>query len=367
MSKYKISVYAISKNEEKNVSKWYNSMKEADEIIVLDTGSTDNTINLLKKYPKIKLYQEVINPWRFDVARNKSLDLVSPDTDICVCTDLDETFIKGWRKKLEDKWQEGTTRCYYTYNWNFNEYNKPETTFLLNKIHQRLGYRWTHPVHEVLTPSIPEKYVNIPEIILNHHADNKKSRHSYLPLLELSVKEDPNDDRNCHYLGREYVFYRKWSEAIKTFHHHLHLKSSTWKEERAASMRYMAYCYSQLNYPEETIYWYKKSIFESPSTREPYYDLAKYYYFQNDYSKCITYIKKALKIKTKTLSYITNEEAWNEIIYDLLAVCYYYNKELSKSFYYSRLAKKIAPYNKRIVNNFNLIKEAYKMEKNPSS
>ena len=41
--KYKVYVYAISKNEEKFVSRWVKSMKEADEIYVLDTGSTDNT------------------------------------------------------------------------------------------------------------------------------------------------------------------------------------------------------------------------------------------------------------------------------------------------------------------------------------
>lgn len=48
MHKYKIVVYAISKNEEKHVKRWVESMKEADEIIVLDTGSTDKTVKLLK-------------------------------------------------------------------------------------------------------------------------------------------------------------------------------------------------------------------------------------------------------------------------------------------------------------------------------
>ena len=40
----KICVYAISKNEEKFVKRWTESMKEADEIYVLDTGSTDKTV-----------------------------------------------------------------------------------------------------------------------------------------------------------------------------------------------------------------------------------------------------------------------------------------------------------------------------------
>ena len=82
MSKYKITVYAICKNESKNIKEWYNSMKEADEIIVLDTGSTDESISILKKLPKVILYQEKIVPWRFDIARNKSLSYVSKDTDI---------------------------------------------------------------------------------------------------------------------------------------------------------------------------------------------------------------------------------------------------------------------------------------------
>ena len=88
MNKYKVCVYAISKNEEKFVSRWVESMKEADEIYVLDTGSTDDTVNKLKKLG-VKVKKKLIKPWRFDKARNESLKLVPKDTDICVCTDLD--------------------------------------------------------------------------------------------------------------------------------------------------------------------------------------------------------------------------------------------------------------------------------------
>ena len=44
MNKYKICVYAICKNEEKFIERWVNSMKEADKIYVLDTGSTDKSV-----------------------------------------------------------------------------------------------------------------------------------------------------------------------------------------------------------------------------------------------------------------------------------------------------------------------------------
>ena len=56
MSKYKISVYAICKNEDKFIDRWYNSMKEADDIVVLDTGSSDNSVKLLKKYISLPLF-----------------------------------------------------------------------------------------------------------------------------------------------------------------------------------------------------------------------------------------------------------------------------------------------------------------------
>ena len=49
MNKYKVCVYAICKDEEKFVERWVSSMKEADEIYVLDTGSTDNTVKELRK------------------------------------------------------------------------------------------------------------------------------------------------------------------------------------------------------------------------------------------------------------------------------------------------------------------------------
>ena len=64
MNKYKVIVYAICKNEEKYVDKWYDSVKEADKIFVLDTGSTDNTIRKLKEKDKVVVKEEKIIPWR---------------------------------------------------------------------------------------------------------------------------------------------------------------------------------------------------------------------------------------------------------------------------------------------------------------
>ena len=356
MSKYKIVVYAICKDEEENIEMWYSSMKEADEIIVLDTGSADNSIKLLKKYPKIKLYQENIIPWRFDVARNLSLSYVPKDTDICVCTDLDERFEKGWRKELEENWDSNTTRVKYTYNWSFTANNKPGTTFYLNKIHTRNNYKWINQVNEVLQCSKKESETLISSIILNHYQKPKKERENYLNLLELSIKENPLDDRNTHYLGREYMYYKKWDKCIEILHKHLKLQTSTWKDERSASMRYIAYSYYNKNYIEESIMWYKKAISEAPYLREPYFDLGYLYYKIKDYINSESYLKKALKIKEKPNTYINEERAWNETIYDLLSINCFNNKKYKEALKYINKALKINDKDQRLLNNYKLIK-----------
>ena len=248
MNKYKVVVYAICKNEEKFVERWVNSMSEADEIYVLDTGSTDDTCEELKKRG-VKVTRREIKPWRFDVARNMSLDLVSDDADICVCTDLDEVFKPGWRRCLEDIWDNDITRLRYNYNWSFDNYGNPGVNFYIEKIHTRNDYKWTHPVHEVLTyvGNKEEKFKTTDDITLDHFPDSTKSRGSYLSLLELSVEENPNDDRNMHYLGREYMFHQRWNDCIDTLVKHLSLKKATWKDERCASMRFIGRSYINLD------------------------------------------------------------------------------------------------------------------------
>ena len=87
----KISACVITKNEEKNIVKWLDCMKEiADEIIVVDTGSKDNTVETAKKYDA-KVYEI---KWEndFSAAKNYAIDRASGDWIIFL--DADEYFTK---------------------------------------------------------------------------------------------------------------------------------------------------------------------------------------------------------------------------------------------------------------------------------
>lgn len=362
----KITVYAISKNEEQFVDRWIESMSEADEIVVLDTGSSDNTIKKLQT-KGAKVAQKIINPWRFDVARNESLKLVPADTDICVCTDLDEVFEKGWRNKLESSWNANTRQLRYKYVWNVLENNEDGITFLYEKIHALKGFKWVYPVHEVLdsNPKISlSEVAENKDIVLRHFPDPEKSRGQYLALLELSVKEDPTSDRNTHYLAREYMFKGKFEEAIKTFKKHLKLKTAIWREERSASLRYIGDCYLNLGRKSTAKKYYNLAIQESFNTREGYLALAKLQYNNLEFLNCIFTITSMLQITQKNLSYITNPDCWNGLPHDMLAYCFFKIGLIDKAIQHTLKALEFEQNNDRLKNNLKFYNATLKQEQN---
>ena len=352
----KVVVYAIAKNEERFVNRWCNSMKEADEIYVLDTGSTDDTVKLLLGNG-VNVVVKKINPWRFDVARNASLDLVPIDTDICVCTDLDEVFKPGWREEVEKSWN-NNNRLRYVYNWSLDNEDKPLISFYGEKIHSRHNYKWTHPVHEVLSYDGKNEIFNFTDnVVLNHYPDSCKSRESYLPLLELSVEECPDDDRNMHYLGREYMYYSKWNECIDTLIRHLCLPKATWKDERCASMRFIARSYTNLGRYDEAKLWLKKAISEAPYLREPYVEMALLEYRLGNNLEVIRNCVLALTIKKNKMSYINETFCWDYTIDDLLSISYYNLGLYDISLYYVDRALKYDITNERLIKNKEIIFE----------
>ncbi len=356
----KICVYAICKNESCFAQRWYRSMAEADGIFVLDTGSEDGTAELLRELGAQVTVEEII-PWRFDVARNRSLELVPEDCDICVCTDLDEVFEPGWRTLLEQAWTAGTTQAAYRYTWNFNSDGTEGYVFWIEKAHARQGYRWIHPVHEVLqyTDSrVPARKIYVEGMQLNHHADPNKSRAQYLPLLEQAVWEDPEDDRNMHYLGREYLFRGQWDRCIRTLQYHLNMPKATWADERAASMRFIARAYIQKGDRGAARAWYWRAIAEAPHLREPYLELAKMLYEEKNWDGVLYLTGCALAIEHRPRSYICESEAWGGLLWDLRSLGLFYTGRMEEALNAVRRALEFTPKDERLKKNAELIGRA---------
>ncbi len=359
MGRFSVCVYAICKNEEQFVDRWMESMSEADRVVVLDTGSEDGTVRRLRELGA-EVTVEAISPWRFDVARNRSLELVPEDTDICVNIDLDEILLPGWRVALEDAWAQGAQQIRYRYVWNFQPDGSEGYVFWIEKIHARHGFRWVNPVHEVVQWTGPGRPVSrfAPGVCVEHHADPNKSRGQYLPLLELAVREDPGNDRNMHYLGREYMFRKDWDNCIATLRRHLSMPASTWKDERCASMRYIARAYAAKGERENALPWYHRAVAEAPYLREPYLDFALFLSESGDWDGVVWLCRQALGITQRPTSYICEGDAWGYLPHDLLALGLYHTGRTAEALEQGELAAQLASWDERVQENLAFYRKA---------
>jgi len=312
--KLKICVYAISKNEEMFVERFCEAASDADMIVIADTGSTDNTVALAKDHGAI-VHDIIITPWRFDDARNAAIALLPRDIDVCVSLDLDEVLQPGWREEIERVWVDGTTRLRYGFDWGAG------IKFQYEKIHARHGYRWLHPCHEYPVPyGITEQYANTDMLLVIHKPDPTKSRGQYLPLLEMSVREDPHDPRNAFYYARELSFNAHWQQSIDECNRYLNLPGADWANERCYAYRVMSRCYAELGDWEGAMKAARMGVIEAPYTREPWCEIAKLAYNRHQWAECYGAAMSALAIEQREFLYTVDPEVWGSMPHDYASI-----------------------------------------------
>ena len=360
--KNKICVYAITKNESKFVDTWYESMKEADCIVVLDTGSTDDTVDKLRSHGVTVKVQEII-PWRFDVARNVAMDMVPDDCNILVSTDLDELLEPGWADILRERWIDGVhERAEYKYTWSHLEDGSDGRVFRYNKFHTR-KWRWRAPVHELLyNTETGSNYYQHSEnldlfdlVHLHHYPDQTKSRGSYLPLLELRAKEDPSDHYGLIYLAHEYYYRAHYQKSIDTIQYILDNHSDKCDSvEIASCYLFMGDSYKELKeYPEARMA-YTNAISTCDNYIEPYLDLGKLYIECNEYEAAEGIIKEGLKKSYRHYTWLERDTSWSYEPWDLLCLATYYGGKKRDSIAYASKALSYEPNNKRLSDNVRL-------------
>lgn len=338
----RIAVYTIAKNEAQFVQRWYESAKEADYLYILDTGSTDDTVAIAKSLG-INVGTLHLKEWRFDVARNAALDALPDDVDLCIALDMDEVLQPGWRKHL-DNIPTNVTRPRYSYTWSWNEDGTPGLVYGGDKIHSRHRYIWRHPVHEVLN-CLGNEVQHWVGLEIHHHPDHTKSRSQYLPLLELAVREDPEDDRNCFYYARE-LFFQNDARAADEFKRHLGLRKATWRPERAASMRYLAKLETW-----EAESWLLRAVAEAPDRREGWVELAQLYHDKADWKSCLAAASRALTIVEKPLEFLCEAFAWGSLPFDLAAIAAWHLYLWDEAATYGAVALAHNPGDERLANN----------------
>jgi glycosyltransferase involved in cell wall biosynthesis len=154
----KVTLYAIAKNEENNIEKFLLNAKKFDDAIVVDTGSTDNTVQLLKD-AGIKVYEhpQTREEFDFSVARNQALSYVETDWAFALDfnEDVDEFYPEGFAVIADEFTKFNHLR------FDDNGTDEPKQS---NEVHTRLhrtkSYIWVNAVHEVPNFIPTEDYLN---------------------------------------------------------------------------------------------------------------------------------------------------------------------------------------------------------------
>eukprot|EP01099_Mayorella_cantabrigiensis_P007094 TRINITY_DN6139_c0_g1_i1.p1 TRINITY_DN6139_c0_g1~~TRINITY_DN6139_c0_g1_i1.p1 ORF type:complete len:363 (-),score=45.42 TRINITY_DN6139_c0_g1_i1:51-1139(-) len=187
--------------------------KYADSVTVIDTGSTDGTIESFEKMG-VQVFPLTLNPFRYDVARNFALNSTPGWCQVLISSDMDNVLqpIHRWRQIVERAWGPDVTRL--SYKWFYNAYKEPEYyNYDKSWIHASHSYKWHYPVHEKLLPfeNVTEKVARVEELSMMEYPDLGKNR-NYTELLFLTLQEHPESAIHWIWLAIEY-HNAKWSEG----------------------------------------------------------------------------------------------------------------------------------------------------------
>lgn len=328
-----ISLCIIAKNEEQWLKQCIDSVKSiVQEIIVLDTGSTDATVKIANECGAAVHHFS----WNddFSAARNECIRHATKDWTLildadeaiaakdhhkilaAVQKDADGYFLVQRNYTLPEAAPAGTLSRDWVPNDSFYEESKPFSGFQPNPIlrlfRNKKGYQFRYRVHEDVYPSIAEKNekVDMANIVIHHYhalkpaANKKASLEKYHRLIEQQAAEYPNDTTVLQYLGMLHLSRRDVDKAIPVFESILQLDPF-----HGLAHKCLGILFAQKTEMRKAMEHFAKAIKLIPKDADPYLDLALLFKGQGNQ-------KQAVKI----LGMATKQQIKNPIIYNTLGV-----------------------------------------------
>lgn len=231
-SKIRLSAVLIVKNESSCLERCLNTVKDADEIIICDTGSEDNTIEIAKKFTD-KVFNDYKWSDNFSEARNHALMKATGDWILSI--DADEELldpISGVKKVAEDAEKRGLK----TVSVNQVSGNNSNTFPRLFKRCPEVY--WCGAIHNYL--SIASQADSDLKIRYNYSEAHKKDPDRSLRILKKEV-ERGGKVREKYYLAREYWYHKDYITAIYWWDEYIAV--SKFLPEKADAYLMVAKCY----------------------------------------------------------------------------------------------------------------------------
>lgn len=273
----RISAVLITKNEQKVIGRCLKSVAGVDEIIVLDTGSTDGTVKIAREGGATVQEAEPIVPFHFATARNMAHDLASNDWILTI--DADEILRAGMIRKIRTAIREEEAK----------EPFERASAFLVTftdrgaithkkKVYRKGCWNWKWRVHEQLLPTGTDvKEAMLKAVVMEHlPVPDKTLRHGQnVELLKMVVVETPEYTRAWKYLGQELMQDKAYRDALPYLAHFVE-HSTDGPLETSEGMMRVGQCYAELKDYDTAIRWFEMAATTDPRRREPLFHAGRY-------------------------------------------------------------------------------------------
>lgn len=337
-----VSLCMIVKNEEDVLERCLNSVKGLmDEIIIVDTGSTDKTKEIARKFTD-KIYDfEWIDD--FSAARNYAFQQATKEYIFWM--DADDVMVEQEKfKRLKEELSSKVDAVSMLYHIAFDEYNNPTFSYRRNRLVKReKNFVWKGAVHEYLEVS---GQILESDIALIHREENKEGKKPSDRNLRIYEKRLANGDtftpRDVFYFANELRDHRQFEKAIELYEKFLQMEQG-WKEDKIRACIYMASCYRALGNMEKEIDYLLKSIDYDVPRPEVSCRMGDLYLERGLYDKAIMWYELAIMADTSKIQGFvqTAYSTWYPCLQ--LCVCHWHkgNKELAIE--YNKKAKEFRP------------------------
>jgi glycosyltransferase involved in cell wall biosynthesis len=335
VNKQKIALCMIVKDEESVITRCFDSVRGiVDYYVICDTGSTDNTIKVIKDYWKQHGLKGELHekPW-VNFAHNRTEVMSygsSAPVDYLMTLDADEiiaTFKEGVIKPDEEvvKLPHMTEDAIYvTTVYGNTEYRR--TQF----VKRGLSWRWSQPIHEYCwaPDASTEQYLD--EICCKPTPDGARSSdpNKYIKdalVFEKYILDHPTEWRSYFYLAQSYADAGAYDKALKPLE--VAIENCDWIEEKFIAKLRKARYRRQTGFSVEGVLAdYLEAYACLPSRAEPLYDLLNHYRVKEDWSLAILFGEKAVSIPhPPPTSLFVEPSLYDWKIKDELALAYHYS------------------------------------------
>jgi glycosyltransferase involved in cell wall biosynthesis len=331
----KISAVLIAKNEQKLIGRCIKSLAGFDEIVVLDTGSTDKTVETARSLGAVVKTSEPVSPFHFANARNAAHDLAANDWILAI--DADEILRAGMLRRIraavDDQVEKDAFEKVSAFSITFTD--RSAVTHK-KKIYRKSVWAWKHRVHEELVPlGTDAKEAMLESVVMEHlPSPDKTVRHGQnVELLKITVQEEPEYTRAWKYLGQELMLTKAYQDAIPYLAHYVE-KTQDGALERSEGMMRLAQCYGEIKMLKEACQWFDFAASADPRRREPLYH-GGWYMMANaktleDIMTAADFLRRCLTIPVSSRpgSHLDHPNVWGNEPAKMLACC---QQEISKA------------------------------------